>query len=113
MPFVEDYLFSERNEPLITQPVFTSLEQGMLTGERYMKWYRLYKVNLDLTVEGVVYCGDEWFNHCISPRAFDKFAKELDLEYDDETMGFVCGLFVENYLDGDWTKLAEWLPKAE
>lgn len=117
--YAEDLYYSERGFPLITQYIEDDENvRGMLTVENYVKWYRMYIIRPDGTVEGRVNTacdhGEDksWIDHAVIPYAFHETARNLGLVYDDITFAMVCERFVSDVLDGDWTKLAPFLPTA-
>lgn len=76
------------------------------------KMYNLHVVALDgstsiLDDEDLF---DGWKDHCVEPKVFHELAVKHGYAYDNETMAHVCGQFVENYLDSDWTQLNKHLP---
>ncbi len=77
---------SNRDIPLITQQVS---DVPMLTAENYPKWYDLYLLLPDGTVETVSWDNetlcDGWRDHCIIPEYFVKLAEELGARYDEKT----------------------------
>lgn len=117
----EPKYFSKRGLPLITQNINPDGEgpRGMLTMENYDKWYHMYVIHADGTVEEryktITPDDDEycWRNHAIVPYAFHTTAVALGLEYDSRTFAMVCERFVEDFLEGDWTELSKYLPIKE
>jgi hypothetical protein len=110
---ISSNFMSERGIPLITQKP----NLPMLTAEDYMKWYNIYKVNPDGSVESIPWNNeilrDGWRDHCITPDAFHRLAKSLGLGYDHKTMATVCERFVIDHLDWDWTKLSVYMPNVK
>lgn len=120
--FEEPQYFSERGLPLITQYItdFNEQPHDMLTMENYEKWYYMHIIRKDGTVERIsqaVIPDDPhdygWIDHAVKPYAFHKTAMGLGLKYDNRTFALVCERFVEDALDGDWSKLCRYLPKED
>jgi len=118
----EPKYFSDRGIPLVTQHLLTDNDGNpvaMLTVEDYCKWYKMFIIHPDGTVEprvGVEIPSDPheygWIDHAIKPWAFHETAKNLGLVYDNRTFAMVCERFVEDIVD-DWTKLAPYLPEED
>jgi len=110
---------STRGLPLITQNIdnLDGGTLGILTMENYDKWYSMYIIHVDGSVEEIHEAiindvfGVTWIDHAISPRAFHETAINLGLEYDNHTFAMVCERFVEDILDNSWSRLVKYLPK--
>lgn len=110
---------SNRGKPLITQEIIYINNEPVdtLTMENYEKWYSMYIIRKDGYVEErfntLTDDGDDtcWIDHAVVPYAFHETAKNLGLCYDSRTFAMVCERFVEDVLDGDWTKLSDYLPR--
>lgn len=111
---------SNRNIKLITQEVN---DKPMLTVENYMKWYDIFVIQINgevVPVNEITYlkdiedhAGRTWYDHCPTPAYFHEVSKRIGAEYDNETFSAVCVRFVEDILDDDWTKLADYMPQRE
>lgn len=116
---MDNKYFSERNLPLVTQHLI-DYDDGdirpMLTVENYEKWYQMYVIHPDGTVEPrfetLTNDGDTtaWIDHAVIPSAFHETAANLGYRYDNKTFAMVCERFVEDILDDDWSKLTKYLP---
>lgn len=87
---------SERGIPLITQE---TLGKRMLTAEDYIKWYDLYLIKEDGTVEVVgwnEHFDEGWRDHCIVPESFKAMAEMLNATYDERTWKAVCDMYEES-----------------
>lgn len=111
-------LVSNRNIKLITQ----AHDRRYLTAEDYQKWYTLYIINIDGSVEklnweinekvtNLLICGG-WCDHCINPLVFIEIANILGLSYDENTLNAVLDMWLINYLDGDIEKIKEYIPQG-
>lgn len=87
---------SERDLPLVTQEVDN---KPMITVENYFKWYDLYLIHTDGTVQTVnVDTNKEvadimryyWRDHYIEPNGFKKIAEKLGAVYDTASFESVC-----------------------
>jgi hypothetical protein len=113
--------FSDRQIPLITQELITYdaiTYFPMLTVENYEKWYKLFIINTDETVESLIDLdepnyGTSFVDHSFNPSAFHNTTKRLGLRYDNRTFAMICERWVEDALDDDWTKLHLYLPKGD
>jgi len=113
---------SKRGIPLITQNIdeVGYLENGdiqpILTMENYDKWYEMYIIHPDGQIQSFVHSENKettphtWYNHAVYPAYFHLSAKRLGCTYDSRTFATVCERFVDDVLDGDWTKLHRYLP---
>lgn len=112
--------FSDNGIPLITQHIDLLFCDGerkpVLTVENYDKWYKVYIIHPDDTIEGIFNdkeldeSMDSWYDHCILPNYFHELAKRKGCVYDSMTFAMVCERFVSDWLEGDWCKLAKYLP---
>jgi hypothetical protein len=113
---------SKRGIPLVTQYITGWSADGEpkphLTVENYEKWYGAYIIRPDNTIEELTFGdfegaieGPDTRDHCINPSSFHATAKKLNVLYDDRTFALVCERWVEDYLDGDWTKPHKYLPR--
>jgi hypothetical protein len=115
----EPKYFSERGFPLITQDIIDSNNepQSMLTVENYDKWYTMHIIHSDGRVQSIYNnildaLNDlTWIDHAVVPYMFHKIADDLGLVYDNRTFAMVCERFVEDVLNNDWARLAQYLPK--
>ncbi|WP_227493032.1 hypothetical protein [Bacillus paranthracis] len=90
-------LVSNRGIQLVTQ----THEKRMLTVEDYCKWYDLFLIEPDGTVQTVEWnqhFDRGWRDHCIVPQSFKDMAKELGAAYDEDTWKKVCAMYEENCL---------------
>ena len=112
--------FSERGIPLITQQLEEDVDGNLLptlTVENHNKWYAMYIIHPDDTVEKrwQVEADDKnendigWYDHAVIPRLFHETAVNLKCTYDDRTFALVCERFVEDGF-ADWTTLYKYLP---
>ena len=102
---------------MVTQ---NDLITSRLTGEKILtckreKLYTFYIVNEDGFISEVDWENeillDGWRDHCIVPKDFHELAKDIGCKYDNETFAYIVEQFVENYLDSDWHRLADYLPE--
>lgn len=119
---IKNKYLSSRGMLLVTQSITDGYgiddpKCSMLTVENYEKWYGAYIIHADDRVESITFGdfdgainGPDTKDHCINPSAFHATAIELGLNYDDRTFALVCERWVEDYLDGDWTRLHEFMP---
>lgn len=109
----ESEIISDVKDRLISQHAFwkplLTVESGKMSGI-----FVLYPDNtikqLDFSLPLIT---DGWRDHCIVPDNFHRLADELSCGYDNATFAHVCKMFVENYLDSDWTRLHKYLPHGE
>lgn len=84
---------SSRGFPLITQD---NKGKKMLTAEDYMKWYDLYLIQEDGSVEKVQWnehFAEGWRDHCILPESFKSMAAMLGADYDAKTWKAVKDMY--------------------
>lgn len=115
-PILEEPKYvSERNMPLVTQYIGDEELCAHLTVENYMKWYSVYLIHANGIVEEIIELedpnhGSYYKDHAFNPDSFHKTAVKLGARYDDRTFALVCERWVEDALDGDWRRLAKYLP---
>lgn len=88
---------SNRGIQLITQ----THEKRMLTVEDYGKWYDLFIIEPDGTVQTVEWnqhFDEGWRDRCVVPKSFKNMTDELGATYDEATWKKVCEMYEENCL---------------
>ena len=111
---------SNRDIELVTQSLYLLEEseyEGILTVEKYNKWYKLFILDKEGNVTPIYnnekdYINDLWGDHVVYPDKFHELAKSMNLVYDDETFAMVCYMFVAYGIE-DWGKLKYYLPEED
>ncbi len=101
---------SERNIPLFTQEV-DAFKRPIVTMENYCKWYGVYILHPDGSVEGVdpglmadIQSQDNgclFGDHNYHPRLLNKLAKRINGAVDSIALEVVTGRWVAEIMDGD------------
>ena len=103
---------SDRDLPLIYQD--TQRNTPIITVENYCKWYTLYVVNPDDTVEHLCFPGHDnpndepegemgFRDHVPNPKAVCKMAKRLNYDVDEISLEVITGRWHTEVLNYDPT----------
>lgn len=101
--------YSDRGIPLVYNNAPD--KQPVLTVENYLKWYSLFLVNPDGSVEVLPYDryrhleGSDglpflWGDHVVYPPAYERICDELDLIFDGNSADIIAGRWINDVLDG-------------
>lgn len=110
-------LVSSRGIVLVSQ----NTDSRYLTVENCDKWYSLHSISPDGSVCEVFFtdlddvCSSHetaYGDHCVNPLAFVRYASKHKMSYDDITLNMVIDRWLLMYLDGEVSKIMEYVPKG-
>jgi len=84
--------FSDRGIPLLYNS--KPLDRPILTVENYSKWYKLFLIMPDGSVEIDKNYYEHWVDHCPVPMFLEKYCEEHDFILPDETMEIILGRYL-------------------
>jgi hypothetical protein len=94
---------SERGHPLVYHG--SPGKVPILTVENYLKWYSLYLVNPDGSVEPVDFPEDGYCDHVPYPAAVEEMAADRGWVGCYESLEMIVGRYVLEFLDRDVSKM--------
>lgn len=89
--------FSDRQLPLVYHHAMRPTDKPVLTVENYLKWYCLYLVRPDGSVEAVDFPEDGYCDHVPFPAAVLRMADERGWHVCTESMEMMIGRFMLEY----------------
>ena len=83
--------FSDRGIPLL----YTNapIDIPVLTVENYCKWYKLFLINPNGSVE-IFNDFDEWIDHCPIPTNLEKYCEEHNITIHDTALEVILGRYM-------------------
>jgi hypothetical protein len=86
---------SDRSIPLVFNGEMHESHPAVVTVENYLKWYSLFLVKPDGSVEKIAYDGSiQWADHVPNPSDIETYAEKNGYDIDREAMDMIVGRWV-------------------